>query len=239
MHDHNYLKWLKSSLVKKFSRCALSFESETTAEEGLWPILQPTSKGAFSWCPSLCTVCGYDSVACTSAFQTPGLWIDEGAEQGSPHQRSASWGSADHLKEVDSPVVTLVYRDAAASDNRRTHAQGVESAAWLAQWSASQFKEMFFFFLSFLRFIWFIGKVFHLSGSEVSLNIALLKVSFQSCLSAGLGGQPADHMELLGPTPDRSLNLTSFSFLVFHSTAPLHLIIPLLFLRDFAGSPQL
>ncbi|XP_053170828.1 glucocorticoid-induced transcript 1 protein-like, partial [Scomber japonicus] len=30
---------------------------------------------------------------------TPGLWIDEGAEQGSPHQRSASWGSADHLKE--------------------------------------------------------------------------------------------------------------------------------------------
>uniref|UniRef100_A0A3Q3W3Z7 Glucocorticoid induced 1a n=1 Tax=Mola mola TaxID=94237 RepID=A0A3Q3W3Z7_MOLML len=33
------------------------------------------------------------------ATQTPGLWIDEGAEQGSPHQRSASWGSADHLKE--------------------------------------------------------------------------------------------------------------------------------------------
>ncbi|CAK6959006.1 glucocorticoid-induced transcript 1 protein isoform X4 [Scomber scombrus] len=34
------------------------------------------------------------------ATQTPGLWIDEGAEQGSPHQRSASWGSADHLKEI-------------------------------------------------------------------------------------------------------------------------------------------
>uniref|UniRef100_A0A667XPR3 Glucocorticoid induced 1 n=1 Tax=Myripristis murdjan TaxID=586833 RepID=A0A667XPR3_9TELE len=32
-------------------------------------------------------------------FQTPGLWIDEVADQGSPHQRSASWGSADHLKE--------------------------------------------------------------------------------------------------------------------------------------------
>ncbi|XP_039661319.1 glucocorticoid-induced transcript 1 protein-like isoform X5 [Perca fluviatilis] len=32
--------------------------------------------------------------------ETPGLWIDEGAEQGSPHQRSASWGSADHLKEI-------------------------------------------------------------------------------------------------------------------------------------------
>ncbi|XP_035464189.1 glucocorticoid-induced transcript 1 protein isoform X2 [Scophthalmus maximus] len=34
------------------------------------------------------------------ATQTPGLWNDEGAEQGSPHQRSASWGSADHLKEI-------------------------------------------------------------------------------------------------------------------------------------------
>lgn len=53
-----------------------------------------------------------------SVFQTPGLWIDEGAEQGSPHQRSASWGSADHLKEVDSPVVTLVLRVTAASDNK-------------------------------------------------------------------------------------------------------------------------
>ncbi|XP_037130988.1 glucocorticoid-induced transcript 1 protein-like isoform X1 [Syngnathus acus] len=31
--------------------------------------------------------------------QTPGMWMDEGADQGSPHQRSASWGSADHLKE--------------------------------------------------------------------------------------------------------------------------------------------
>lgn len=41
-------------------------------------------------------------------FQTPGLWIDEGAEQGSPHQRSASWGSADHLKEVERLVFTLV-----------------------------------------------------------------------------------------------------------------------------------
>ncbi|KAJ3597438.1 hypothetical protein NHX12_000963 [Muraenolepis orangiensis] len=30
---------------------------------------------------------------------TPGLWIDEAPDQGSPHQRSASWGSADHLKE--------------------------------------------------------------------------------------------------------------------------------------------
>ncbi|XP_068425678.1 glucocorticoid-induced transcript 1 protein isoform X2 [Clinocottus analis] len=42
----------------------------------------------------------YPSCMKDKATQTPGLWIDEGAEQGSPHQRSASWGSADHLKEI-------------------------------------------------------------------------------------------------------------------------------------------
>ncbi|XP_069544125.1 glucocorticoid-induced transcript 1 protein-like isoform X3 [Brachyistius frenatus] len=41
----------------------------------------------------------YPSCMKDKATQTPGLWIDEAAEQGSPHQRSASWGSADHLKE--------------------------------------------------------------------------------------------------------------------------------------------
>ncbi|GLD53177.1 glucocorticoid-induced transcript 1 protein-like protein [Lates japonicus] len=41
----------------------------------------------------------YPSCMKDKATQTPGLWIDEGTEQGSPHQRSASWGSADHLKE--------------------------------------------------------------------------------------------------------------------------------------------
>lgn len=40
-----------------------------------------------------------------SVFQTPGLWTDEGAEPGSSHQRSASWGSADHLKEVLLPLL--------------------------------------------------------------------------------------------------------------------------------------
>lgn len=43
-------------------------------------------------------------------FQTPGLWIDEGAEPGSSHQRSASWGSADHLKEVLLSVLTRPVR---------------------------------------------------------------------------------------------------------------------------------
>uniref|UniRef100_A0A4W5NA07 Glucocorticoid induced 1a n=1 Tax=Hucho hucho TaxID=62062 RepID=A0A4W5NA07_9TELE len=43
----------------------------------------------------------YPSCMKDKATQTPGLWIEEaGGEQGSPHQRSASWGSADHLKEV-------------------------------------------------------------------------------------------------------------------------------------------
>ncbi|XP_070958992.1 glucocorticoid-induced transcript 1 protein-like isoform X1 [Oncorhynchus clarkii lewisi] len=42
----------------------------------------------------------YPSCMKDKATQTSGLWIEEaGGEQGSPHQRSASWGSADHLKE--------------------------------------------------------------------------------------------------------------------------------------------
>uniref|UniRef100_A0A8C6TTG2 Glucocorticoid induced 1 n=1 Tax=Neogobius melanostomus TaxID=47308 RepID=A0A8C6TTG2_9GOBI len=42
----------------------------------------------------------YPSSMKDKATQTPGLWVDEAAvEQGGPHQRSASWGSADHLKE--------------------------------------------------------------------------------------------------------------------------------------------
>ena len=55
-----------------------------------------------------CVTCGFVTM-CIYVFQTPGLWIDEGAEQGSPHQRSASWGSADHLKEVDSPALTSLH----------------------------------------------------------------------------------------------------------------------------------
>lgn len=41
----------------------------------------------------------YPSCMKDKATQTPGLWIEEGGELGNPHQRSASWGSADHLKE--------------------------------------------------------------------------------------------------------------------------------------------
>lgn len=42
----------------------------------------------------------YPSSMKDKATQTPGLWVDEtSVEQGGPHQRSASWGSADHLKE--------------------------------------------------------------------------------------------------------------------------------------------
>ncbi|XP_016144972.1 glucocorticoid induced 1a isoform X2 [Sinocyclocheilus grahami] len=32
--------------------------------------------------------------------QTPGCWSDESEEKGNTHQRSASWGSSDHLKEI-------------------------------------------------------------------------------------------------------------------------------------------
>ncbi|XP_020776524.1 glucocorticoid-induced transcript 1 protein-like isoform X2 [Boleophthalmus pectinirostris] len=43
----------------------------------------------------------YPSCMKDKATQTPGLWVEEtAAEQGAPHQRSASWGSADHLKEI-------------------------------------------------------------------------------------------------------------------------------------------
>ncbi|XP_061812326.1 glucocorticoid-induced transcript 1 protein isoform X2 [Nerophis lumbriciformis] len=42
----------------------------------------------------------YPSCMKDKSTQTPCLWMDEGAEQGSPHQRSGSWGSADHLKEI-------------------------------------------------------------------------------------------------------------------------------------------
>ena len=69
-------------------------------------------------CVELCNTSGH----AFCLFQTPGLWIDEGAEQGSPHQRSASWGSADHLKEVDSPLVTSALQVAAATDSGWMHA---------------------------------------------------------------------------------------------------------------------
>uniref|UniRef100_A0A3B3YKE7 Glucocorticoid induced 1a n=1 Tax=Poecilia mexicana TaxID=48701 RepID=A0A3B3YKE7_9TELE len=49
----------------------------------------------------------YPSCMKDKATQTPGLWIDEAAELGSPHQRSASWGSADHLKEHKGTSSTL------------------------------------------------------------------------------------------------------------------------------------
>lgn len=65
----------------------------------------------------------------------------------------------------------------------------------------------------------------------------LLKLGFHSCLSAGLGGQPADHMELLSlKLSDHSLNLTSFSP-ISHPNCALESHYVLLFLRDSAGAP--
>lgn len=65
---------------------------------------------------------------------------------------------------------------------------------WFRNVRAADSRSMF---LSFMRFVPFIQDVFQ-SGSEVGLNIMLLKVGFHSvCRSAGPGGQPADRMELL------------------------------------------
>lgn len=94
-------------------------------------------------------------------------------------------------------------------------------------------------FLSFLRSIPFTQNVFYLSGSEVSLNITLLKVGFHSCLCARLGGQPADHMELLGlqlSRPQSKFNLLLSP--VSHSNCTLASHYGLLFLKDGAGAPH-
>ncbi|GAA6226745.1 glucocorticoid induced 1a isoform X2 [Lates japonicus] len=42
----------------------------------------------------------YTSCMKDKSTQTPGCWSDETGEKRSTHQRSASWGSADHLKEI-------------------------------------------------------------------------------------------------------------------------------------------
>ncbi|KAG7500332.1 hypothetical protein JOB18_015968 [Solea senegalensis] len=72
------------------------------------------SSGAIAWTPSLGTITGpylagqwpldlhvlYPSCMKDKSTQTPGCWSDESGEEKSIHQRSASWGSADHLKEI-------------------------------------------------------------------------------------------------------------------------------------------
>ncbi|XP_056457917.1 glucocorticoid-induced transcript 1 protein isoform X2 [Gadus chalcogrammus] len=57
---------------------------------GQWP---RDTQGPYSSCMK-------DKATQVPAELTPGPWIDEALDQGSPHQRSASWGSADHLKEI-------------------------------------------------------------------------------------------------------------------------------------------
>ncbi|XP_034457085.1 glucocorticoid induced 1a isoform X1 [Hippoglossus hippoglossus] len=42
----------------------------------------------------------YSSCMKDKSTQTPGCWCDESGEKRSTHQRSASWGSADQLKEI-------------------------------------------------------------------------------------------------------------------------------------------
>lgn len=79
--------------------------------------------------------------------------------------------------------------------------------------------------------------MFYLSGSEVSLNVMLLKVGFHSRLSAWLRGQPTDHTELLVlqlPGPQSKFNLSLPLSLPLCYALASH--CGLLFLKDRAGT---
>ncbi|XP_026227103.1 glucocorticoid-induced transcript 1 protein isoform X1 [Anabas testudineus] len=85
----------------------------------------------------------YPSCMKDKATQTPGLWIDEGAEQGSPHQRSASWGSADHLKEQIAKLRLQLQRSKQVSRQSKDSVQSSLQLPQQAQHSAacqSQYK---------------------------------------------------------------------------------------------------
>lgn len=73
----------------------------------------------------------YPSSMKDKATQTPGLWVDEtAADQGGPHQRSASWGSADHLKEQIAKLRLQLHRSKQVNrrGERDTLLQGGHSA---------------------------------------------------------------------------------------------------------------
>lgn len=66
----------------------------------------------------------YPSCMKDKATQTPGLWVDETAgEQGAPHQRSASWGSADQLKEQIAKLRLQLHRSKQVSRPSRDREQ--------------------------------------------------------------------------------------------------------------------
>ncbi|KAG8009790.1 Glucocorticoid-induced transcript 1 protein [Nibea albiflora] len=84
----------------------------------------------------------YPSCMKDKATQTPGLWIDEGVEQGSPHQRSASWGSADHLKEVDSPTLTSFSAKSQLLLTTNTADGGLTKGAASALWTDRELQQV-------------------------------------------------------------------------------------------------
>lgn len=238
-HDHNDLKWLKSFFGKSLLEVYFQFWIWNDCRGGVMTCKAAHHQGGVLMMSIFMYGRCIGMYFCVSDSRSLDWWGSRAGES-SPAVSLLGQRRPPQRGRLTCCHLSLPRHGSLWQQTPQTYTWGVESAAWLAQQSASLFSEMFFFFFLFL-----VGKFdllemcFYFSGSEVSRNITLLKVSFQSSLSAGLGGQPADHMEWLGPTPDHSLNLTSFSFLVFHSTAPLHLIIPLLFLRDFARSPQL
>ncbi|XP_035475881.2 glucocorticoid induced 1a isoform X2 [Scophthalmus maximus] len=75
---------------------------------------QVCSLGAIGWTSAFCTITGpyltgqwpcdphvlYPSCMKDKSTQTPGCWSEEAGERRSTHQRSASWGSADQLREI-------------------------------------------------------------------------------------------------------------------------------------------
>ncbi|XP_063041482.1 glucocorticoid induced 1a isoform X2 [Engraulis encrasicolus] len=74
------------------SRCAGPIRRTSS----LGAITGPYLSGHWPREPLIC----YPSCVRDKSTQTPGCWSEEELEQGSTHQRSASWGSSDQLKEI-------------------------------------------------------------------------------------------------------------------------------------------
>ncbi|KAG7469652.1 hypothetical protein MATL_G00131100 [Megalops atlanticus] len=80
----------------------------------------------------------YPSCMKDKATQTPGCWSEEGGEKRGTHQRSASWGSADQLKEQIAKLRQQLQRSKQGSrqskeKERHSPQQGVHSATSQAQ----------------------------------------------------------------------------------------------------------
>ncbi|CAL8248690.1 unnamed protein product [Lota lota] len=77
----------------------------------------------------------YSSCMKDKATQTPGPWIDEALDQGSTHQRSASWGSADHLKEQIAKLRLQLQRSKQVSRQGKDKEHGAPQQSQQTQYS--------------------------------------------------------------------------------------------------------